>query len=84
MADVSVTQAVNRQTVAVALATARRECAQHPAWLNAVNRAALNLEACPWQFDGETLVIDSATSRNRYTVQARRCECKAAQAGRPC
>ena len=84
MANVTVTQAVNRQTVAAALAAARAECAQYAAWLNAVNRAALNLEACPWQFDGEKLRIGSASSSIRYTVTADGCECKAYEAGRPC
>ena len=84
MANATVTQAVNRQTVAAALAAARAECAQYTAWLNAVNRAALNLEACPWQFDGETLRIGSASSSTRYTVTADGCECKAYEAGRPC
>ncbi len=36
--------------------------------MNAINRAALNLESCFWQFDGETLVIASASSERRYTV----------------
>ena len=85
MANASVTQLVNRQSVAAALHTARVECAQYTAWLNAVNRAALNLEACPWAFDGETLRIASATTRGtRYTVNPEGCECKAAQDGRPC
>ena len=84
MANATVTQAVNRQTVAAALATARAECAQYTAWLNAVNRAALNLEACPWQFDGDTLRIGSANSSTRYTVTAEGCECKAHESGRPC
>ncbi len=85
MANATVTQAVNRQTVAAALAAARAECAQYTAWLNAVNRAALNLEACPWQFDGETLVIASATTQGtRYTVTPDGCQCKAHRDGRPC
>ena len=84
MANATVTQAVNRQSVAAALHAARAECAQYAAWLNAVNRAALNLEACPWQFDGETLVIASATSTGRYTVTAEGCGCKAHEVGRPC
>ena len=62
------------------------EAAEHRAWITAINRAALNLEACPWAFDGETLRIASATTRGtRYTINAYGfCECKAAQDGRPC
>ena len=85
MANASVTQLVNRQSVAAALHTARVECAQYKAWLNAVNRAALNLEACRWAFDGEILVIASATDQGtRYTVTPEGCECKAHHDGRPC
>ena len=84
MANASVAQSVNRNTVGAALQAARRQCGQHLRWLNALNRAALNLEACPWQFDGETLVISSATSSTRYTVTAAGCACKAAAKGHPC
>ncbi len=84
MANASVTALVNRSTVALALAAARTEAAKHQAWINAINRAALNLEACPWQFDGEILVIKSATTTARYTVDAQGCGCKAHQGGRPC
>ena len=84
MANASIAQSVNRTTVAAALQAARTEAAEHRAWINAINRAALNLESCPWQFDGEILVIASATSASRYTVDAHGCACKAGQAGRPC
>ena len=84
MASASLAQSVNRNTVGAALQEARRQCGQHLRWLNALNRAALNLEACPWQFDGETLIIASATSSTRYTVTAAGCACKAAAKGHPC
>ncbi len=84
MANSIIAQSVNRSNTAQALAQARAECAGDTRWLNAVNRAALNLEACPWQFDGETLVIQSATSDKRYTVTAEGCACKAFLDGRPC
>ena len=84
MANASVAQSINRQTVAAALKQARIEAAEHKAWINAINKAALNLEACSWAFDGKVLRIASATSDVRYTVDAQGCECKAAQDGRPC
>ena len=84
MANASIAQSVNRNTVRAALQEARRQCGQQLRWLNALNRAALNLEACPWQFDGETLVISSATSSTRYTVDACGCGCRAAAKGNPC
>jgi hypothetical protein len=84
MSNASVTALINRQTVAAALRQARIEAAEHHAWINAINRAALNLEAVAWAFDGEVFRIASATSTARYTVDAHGCECKAAQDGRPC
>ncbi len=85
MANATVAQSISRQTVAAALAAARTEAAEHRLWITAINRAALNLEACRWAFDGETLVIASATTQGtRYTVDASGCTCKAGQAGRPC
>ena len=85
MANSSIAQSINRQTVAAALRQARIEAAEHTAWINAINRAALNLEAAPWAFDGEVLRIASATTPSaRYTVTIEGCACKAGQAGRPC
>ncbi len=84
MAIGSIAATVNRQVMGLALAQAREDCASDRSWLNAVNRAALNLEACQWQFDGVTLVVKSATDNLHYSVNADGCECKAFQAGRPC
>jgi len=85
MANASVAQAVNRQTVALALRDARAKCAASHRWLNAVNRAALNLEAVRWQFDGDTLRVESATnSGDFYTVTVEVCPCSAGKAGKPC
>jgi hypothetical protein len=85
MANASVLQAVNRATVAQALQQARLQSAEHQAWLNAINRASLFLAAEQWQFDGETLIIASATTEGtRYHVTAHTCECRAGMKGRPC
>ncbi len=85
MANASIAQAVNRQTVALALRDARAKCAASHRWLNAVNRAALNLEAVRWQFDGDTLRVESATnSGDFYTVTVEVCPCNAGKAGKPC
>ena len=85
MANASVTALVNRRNVAAALQTARIECEQYKSWLNALNKAALNLEACSWQFDGDILSIASASSSStRYTVTPQGCGCKAFQKGIPC
>ncbi len=85
MANASVAQSISRQTVAAALRQARIEASEHRAWINAINRAALNLEAAPWAFDGEVLRIASASiPSQRYTVTLQGCECKAAEKGTPC
>ena len=85
MANATVAQAVNRQTVALALRDARAKCAASHRWLNAVNRAALNLESCRWSFDGDTLRVESATnSGDFYTVTVEVCPCNAGKAGKPC
>lgn len=84
VANATIVQQVNRQTVATALTAARKEAAEHKAWMNAINRAALNLEACGWSFDGEVLQIASATGAARYTVDCHGCQCKAATTGSPC
>ena len=77
MANATVAQSINRQTIAAALAAARIEAAEHQAWINAINKAALELEASSWAFDGEYLRIASRTGTSRYTCTAHTCECKA-------
>ncbi len=85
MANATVAQAVNRQTVAQALQEARKQAGEHQAWLNAINKAALYLAAEQWAFDGETLVIMSATTDDaRYLVTVKHCECRAFKRGIPC
>ncbi len=84
MANSSVASLVNREAMGRTLAIARRECAEEKRWLNAVNRAALNLEACMWQFDGDIFIVKSATEQIHYTVTKDGCECKAFQKGLAC
>ncbi len=85
MANASIAQSVNRQSVALALREARVQAANHQAWLNAINKASLYLAAGDWQFDSEVLSITSATTDGaRYHVTSHTCECKAFAAGRPC
>ncbi len=76
---------ITRQHVGQALRQMRRDAQYTPSELTAINKAALNLEACTWQYDGEALVIESATTMfKRYHVQHTGCDCKAGTAGRPC
>ena len=85
MANGSVAQAINRQTVAAAIRQARIDAAHHQAWVTATNKAAVELEASSWAFDGDTLRIASRTTPGaRYTVTPDGCECRAGQATRPC
>ncbi len=85
MATTSVTQHITKEGIGKAIAQARIECADSRRWLNAVNRAAVELLVSHWSFDGETLFIASATSLGtRYTVDEHGCNCSAAKADKPC
>lgn len=77
--------APTRQAVHHATARARLRVMDNVSWLNAVNKAAVELDASPWLFNGTTLKIHSRTQADMwYTVRHGRCTCKAASAGRPC
>ncbi len=87
MSNAILAQSISRQTVGAALRQMRHECRQDRAMLNAVNKAALNLEACAWQWDGVTLSIESATEVGTIThrlSEREHCTCKAGQKGRVC
>jgi hypothetical protein len=85
MANSSITQAITREQVGAALRQARLDCAHSIRWLNAVNRAALDLEACRWAFDGDILKIESASGTGEwYRASTDGCTCKAGQASKPC
>ncbi len=76
---------VTRENVGKALRQMRYEYQHAPRELNAINRAALELEASAWVWDGEMLVIQSATDlHTRYHVNFDGCDCKAGMHGRPC
>ncbi len=85
MSNAILAQSISRQTVGQALRLMRHECRFNSREVTALNRAALNLEACTWQYDGEALVIESATTQfQRYHVAYNGCDCKAGSTGRPC
>jgi hypothetical protein len=85
MANSSIAQAVTREQVGAALRQARIDCAHSIRWLNAVNRAALDLEACRWMFDGDALKMESASTAGEwYRITTEGCTCKAGQASKPC
>ena len=81
----AIVQHITKESIGRAIALARVECADSRRWLNAVNRAAVELLVSHWQFDGETLRIESATvPGTRYTVDEHGCNCSAAKADKPC
>lgn len=76
---------ITRQHVGQALRAMRMSAQYDRSELNAVNRAALNLEACTWIYEGSTLVIESATKLGqRWHVQHNGCTCQAGRRGIPC
>ncbi len=85
MANSSVTQAITKESIGKAIAQARVECATSRRWLNAVNRAAVELLVSHFQFDGEILSIESASSPGtRYHVDQHGCDCPAGKVDKPC
>jgi hypothetical protein len=86
MAPTSVPNTINRQHVGQALRHYRRMFADNNRELTAINKAALNLEACLWTWTGNALVIESATQTGlvRYHVQYDVCDCHAAACGKAC
>jgi hypothetical protein len=88
MTTTTVAQPVNitREHVGRALYSWRKNVEHNPRDLNAVNRAALNLEACPWYMTpiGELVITSATTSRTRYHVTLDGCDCRAAMSGRAC
>lgn len=85
MANATIVQNITRVNVAAAVRQARIDAAHYQAWITAINKAAVYLESVTWQFDGEDLLIGSATDTSlRYTVDASGCDCKAGLRGTPC
>ncbi len=85
MSNAILAQSISQQTIGLALRQMRQSAQYNSRELNAVNRAALNIAACVWQYDGEHLVIESATTMHqRYHVAHTGCDCKAGVAGKEC
>jgi hypothetical protein len=85
MANTNIVAHLTRENVGKALRQMRQEYQHRPRELNAINRAALELEASTWIWDGELLVIQSASDlTKRYHVSFDGCDCMAGKHGRPC
>ena len=81
----AIVQHITKESIGKAIAQARIDCQHSRRWLNAVNRAAVELLVSHFQFDGEILSIESATAPGtRYHVDAHGCSCPAGHAGKPC
>ena len=80
MSNAIIAQSVNRQNVGHALRIMRRENARNASAIRALNTAEIELSFAPWQFDGDTLIIESRTNiGHKYTITANGCDasCKA-------
>lgn len=75
---------ITRENVAAVVARAKQAAAEHTRWVNAITRAADELEKNQWLFTGSTLKIHSRTRRRTYTVSGAQCSCEASTAGQPC
>lgn len=78
---------ITRELVGQALYRMRREVAGDARRTNAINRAALNLEACPWTFDqeeAELYIVSASEPSKRYHITPIGCDCQAARSSRPC
>ncbi len=85
MENSMVVESITSQNIAAAMDCIRRECQYTPAELDTLSIAVRNLETCVWEYDGELLVIESATTPfKRYHVAYDGCDCAAGLSERPC
>jgi hypothetical protein len=75
---------LNADILATVVATAKRNAASQPRWINAIERAASEMATNPYieALDSHTLLIGSA-SGNTYTSNGV-CQCEAFQHGKAC
>ena len=88
MATASLPQSVNftRSDVDAAITDALSKVAD-AAWIRAIHRAAANLAAGQFSFDGQHVIIRSASSSRTYRISTRepmQCSCKAHERGLRC
>ncbi len=75
---------LNATILAQVITDAKHNAAQHPRWLAAIERAAVELDSNPYieALDDHTLLIGSP-SGNTYTANGA-CQCEASRRGIPC
>ena len=88
MANASLPQAINftRSDVDAAITDALSKVGD-AAWIRAIHRAAANLSAGQFAFDGQHVIIRSASSSRTYRISTREpmvCSCKAHERGLRC
>ncbi len=85
MAHSIVGQLVNRENFGDVLRFIHHECRYTPTEIDAIDHAALNLEACSWEYDGEMLIIEPAGAQfKRYHVAYDGCDCNIGVTGDDC
>ncbi len=76
---------ITRAHVGQALRQMREECRYATREVTALNKAATELDAVDWQWNGDELVISSRTVQHqRYHVQHNGCDCQAGKRGIVC
>ena len=88
MANASLPQAINfsRSDVDAVITDALSKVSD-AAWIRAIHRAAANLAAGPFSYDGQHVIIRSASSSRSYRICTREpmaCSCKAHERGLRC
>jgi hypothetical protein len=75
--------ALNADILATVVATAKRNAASQPRWINAIERAASEMMNNPYiELAGDHLLIGSP-SGNVYSVNGS-CQCRAFEVSKPC
>ena len=74
---------LNPTTLAAVVDQAMIDAANHPRWLNAINRAVVELVSNPWIERGDHGLIIGSTSGNVYSANGV-CQCKAFENGNAC
>ncbi len=85
MATATVKESIDHHNIAAALDLMCHECRYTSAEIEALSYAALNLDTSVWEYDGELLVIELAsTPFKRYHVAYDGCDCDIGISGDPC
>jgi len=89
MAQATVPQSINftRDDLNAAASAAQRKVGTDNAWQGAIARALVNLATGRFSYDGHQVILHSATTDDRYTIDARepmKCGCRGRARGYRC